>query len=179
MERSTTTRNRARQRGMSLIELSLALGVAAALVSTGVPALSNALQQQRLASTTQELLTAVQLARSEAITRGARVVLAAKAPGNWAAGWRVFADDNDDGELDAGEALLREWTPAADGIKISAHFSARHGGDALSFSPIGVVRRPGSDGLVLGRITLSVGDQSRALCFSSLTMRPVNAARCS
>jgi type IV fimbrial biogenesis protein FimT len=167
------------QRGLSLVESLVALGVASALAATGVPAANEAFERHRLASTTNELITTVNFARSEAIRRSARVVIAAKTPGRWTDGWRVFADADDDGQLDEGEVILRESTPSPGSTAISAHFGATHSRDALSYSPVGVVRKPGGEGLVLGRITLSAGKEVRTLCFSSLTMRVVMTPRCS
>ncbi|HEU0199690.1 MAG TPA: GspH/FimT family pseudopilin [Burkholderiaceae bacterium] len=157
----------------------VAMSVAAALASTGLAALNSALERQRLASATNELVTALHFARSEAVTRRMRVAVAANTPGDWAHGWKVFADANDNGTFDDNEVALRESTLPAQGTRITAHFGANYAGDVLSYDPTGVVRRPGNEGLVLGRISLSAGSETRTLCFASLRMRVVTSPRCS
>jgi type IV fimbrial biogenesis protein FimT len=167
----------ARSRGMSLVEMSVVLAISGALAATSVPTLNGVLQKQQLGATTNELISAMQLARSEAITRGARVVVAAKTPGRWADGWRVFVDADDNGRLDDGEPTLREFGPAT-GVNISTAFGATYRGDFFSFNALGVARKPGGDGLVMGHLKLTNDAGVRTLCFAKLRMRTVEGDRC-
>lgn len=59
--------------GFTLIELLVTLAVAAILLAIGVPGLRNILLTNRLATTANEVVAALNLARSEAIKRNARV----------------------------------------------------------------------------------------------------------
>jgi type IV fimbrial biogenesis protein FimT len=76
------------------------LAVAAILLSVGVPQLNVFFQSNRMVSNTNDLVTALHLARSEAIRRGLRATVcksaaATTAPNcdgtSWAQGWIVFA----------------------------------------------------------------------------------------
>ena len=60
-------------RGFTLIELMVTLAVAAILLAVGVPGLRNILLSNRLATTANDVVVALNLARSEAIKRNTRV----------------------------------------------------------------------------------------------------------
>lgn len=57
--------------GFTLVELMVALAVAAILLGIGVPSFMNIMERNRAASQTNELLGALQTARSEAVRRNA------------------------------------------------------------------------------------------------------------
>jgi type IV fimbrial biogenesis protein FimT len=59
----------------------------------------------RVAVEASDLLHAIELTRSEAAKRGARVTLL-PVGGDWAAGWTVFVDVNGNRQLDPGEPLI-------------------------------------------------------------------------
>ncbi len=88
------------QRGFSLIELIVALAVAAILLTIGVPSFSALIESQRMTTTVNNLLAAVNLTRSEALQRGARVDLAPLDGAKWENGWVVFVDADDDQKPD-------------------------------------------------------------------------------
>jgi len=132
---------RARQRGLSVGELLVALAVAASLAAVGVPALRSVVLDARRVAVLNALAGSLHAARQAAALRGRDVVLCpVRGPqcapdGDWREGWMVFV--NTDGDTpparDAGEPLLlRRRTGAAPG-------TLRANRDAFTFRP-GTVR---------------------------------------
>ena len=105
-----------RQRGFTLIELMITLAIAAILLTVGVPSFQEMMRNNRAATQANEILTALNFARSEAVKRGQNVLLCPStnqttcSGENWAVGWLVFADLNNNGTANAGE-VLRVWEP--------------------------------------------------------------------
>lgn len=178
MAEQTIARATRRQRGASLVEALMALSIAGVLTSAAMPAMRDALVQQRLRSGSVDLYAAFHAARSEAIRRGSSVVVAPMDAADWSKGWRVFADRNDDGRQDAGEETLLERPLDAEGLTIRPHFGALFAGTVLSYNAEGRLHRPGGRGLVLGRLVLTLEASTRSLCFASLGVRIVAAASC-
>lgn len=94
------------ERGFTLVELLVALAVAAILLGIGVPGLRQVLQSQRLAAASSDFFAAINLARSEAIRRGMQVDMAPVDGLDWRRGWAVFVDRNEDGRLDPSDELI-------------------------------------------------------------------------
>lgn len=164
--------------GASLLETVLALAIASVFVATALPTMNAAVVSQRVSAATTTLFTAFNLARAEAIARSQRVALAPVDGVNWSAGWYVFVDGDDDGLLAADETVLRRFAGPGDGILIKPYFGATNPGRVLSFAPNGRLQRPGSVGLVIGRLIVQHGAAARALCFSSGSMRIAHATTC-
>jgi type IV fimbrial biogenesis protein FimT len=79
------------QPGFTLAEMMVVLVIVAILAAVAMPNLSSALANQRLRAAATDLVSAILLARSEAITRGVQVRVAPLAVGDWKSGWRVVA----------------------------------------------------------------------------------------
>ncbi len=102
-------------KGFSLLELVITLAIAAIVVGVAAPSFSSMIQDNRLSSQSRDIISALNLARSEAIKRGTRVALCKSAnssdcttDGNWAQGWIVFVDgDEDQARDDDDETILR------------------------------------------------------------------------
>jgi len=76
--------------GFTIIELMFTLAVAAALLVVAVPAFMNIVQNNRVTAQANSFLTAVTLARSEAIKRRDTVnVVADSGTASWREGWEV------------------------------------------------------------------------------------------
>lgn len=88
-----------RQAGFTLTELIVTVAVAAILLTVGIPSFQDMFRRNRAAAHTNEVISALNLARSEAAKRGVRVSLCpstdqATCSGgtNWNSGWIVFTD---------------------------------------------------------------------------------------
>ncbi|GAB4355559.1 MAG: Tfp pilus assembly protein FimT/FimU [Gammaproteobacteria bacterium] len=100
--------------GFSLLELMITLAVTAILVTMVAPAFSRLLAQTRITTAINDLVTHVQLSRSEAIKRGVRVGICPSADGanclgrgQWTDGWLVFVDENSDRNHNPPEPILQ------------------------------------------------------------------------
>ena len=88
------------QTGFTLVELMIALALAAVLLGIGVPAFTNFILNNRMIAVSNDLVTALQFARSEAVKRNNNVTICISSDGvdctggaNWEGGWIVFEDD--------------------------------------------------------------------------------------
>lgn len=116
-----------RLRGLTLVELALALAVLALLLRTGVPALEELAEAFTLQAVIGEFGADVQLTRSAALQRNARVVMcksnghACQAVGGWEQGWIVFHDANANGAADAGEEIVGRHGPLPAGWRLTGN----------------------------------------------------------
>jgi type IV fimbrial biogenesis protein FimT len=100
------------QKGFTLIEMLTTIGVATILVAAATPSFIQMNRNSRIITYTNDFIGTVNLARAEAIRRGAPVSIcpsgdAASCSGEWSDGWIVFGDSNGDRVVDEGEGLLR------------------------------------------------------------------------
>ena len=100
--------------GFTLIELMVALTVFAITVTVAIPNLREFIQNNRLISQTNDVISTLQLARSEAVKRKQTISICGSSDGatcnttSWEQGWIVFVDVDGDRVIDAGvDELLR------------------------------------------------------------------------
>jgi type IV fimbrial biogenesis protein FimT len=153
-----------RTRGFSAIELLAVLAILAVVLGLGAPLWSGWLERLRTQEAAQAFERALIQARSEALTRGQRVVVA-PCEGGWSSGWRVFIDDNQNATREDGEAELARYENA-DRVRIDADFGERWDG-RIVFLPGGYVRA--ADGApVAGRMSFGESAGVRSVCLSAL-----------
>jgi type IV fimbrial biogenesis protein FimT len=115
-----------RAKGMTLLELMLGLTIMGILVALAVPSFTNYTGNARKVAATNDLVTALTTARSEALRRSALVRACSSADqatctgaNDWATGWIIFADPNNNGIVDANE-LIQTWPAIAGGVTMTA-----------------------------------------------------------
>jgi type IV fimbrial biogenesis protein FimT len=130
--------------GVTLIELLLALAIAALLIVLALPLYGDWIAESQMMNYARDLSTSMNEARSEAIKRGTRVNLCKSAnrstcaaAGDWAQGFVVYVDHDRDGQLDGGESALRVVAPASPGISARGN---RPIADYVSYTSLGTAR---------------------------------------
>ena len=79
--------------GYTLMELMVTITIAGILLSIAIPNFTTIISSNRLTAYTNELVTALNFARSEAVKGGHHVVVR-KTGTNWEDGWQVFVDND-------------------------------------------------------------------------------------
>ncbi len=104
----TKSNDMSKQYGLTLIELLVTLAILAILMTLALPSFRDFFSSNRIAAATSDFVTSLNLARSEAIRRGAQVtMLSTNGSGDWGGGWTMFVDTDRDEVFDAGEERLR------------------------------------------------------------------------
>jgi type IV fimbrial biogenesis protein FimT len=105
-----------RQRGLSLIELMIAIAMLALVMGLGLPSMLEMVDGNRVARQATWLQSDLRLARAEAVRRGAPVAMCTSTNGSgctanssWRDGWIVFSNRLGDGNFNAGsgDEILR------------------------------------------------------------------------
>ncbi|WP_367605790.1 GspH/FimT family pseudopilin [Legionella sp. W05-934-2] len=114
--------------GFTLVEMMITLVVAAILIGLAVPSYFNMVQNNHITATVNKLSASLNYARLEAIKRGEQVSVCAASSAalnacgtnaQWAQGWVVFVDENDNNVIDVGDTLIRVNEQLPPGITIT------------------------------------------------------------
>lgn len=160
------------ENGFTLIELMVTVAVSAIVLSVAVPGFQDLIRNNRLATQANQLVTALNLARSEAIKRGVRVTVcktndpdattpSCSTSANWQQGFIVFVDNahltgNRKGVIDRADERVRVFG-ALTGSTLTGGANFAEG---ISYLPSGV-----SEGIKVGGAK-GVADGSFTLCNS-------------
>lgn len=123
----------------------MAIAILAILVSLAAPSFSQLLARKRVDSFTTQVVSAMQLARSEAITRNSNVSLcprsgAASCGGSWINGLLVFVDDNGNGSIDGGaDTVLQDTEMTFSRLTVAGSYGA-----SVTYEPDGTVTNNGA-----------------------------------
>jgi len=166
------------QRGFTLIELLITLIIAGILLTIAVPSYQDFVRKNQTITNANNLVTALNLARSEAIKRGVQVTLRRKGSNSqtWEDGWDVYTDIDADGVFDddadtdlceTGEdCLLRTYAelPTDYTLRTGSNFA-----DWVGYLPSGLSDSGGSLGNDTFRLCAGNASttQSRAIIISS------------
>jgi type IV fimbrial biogenesis protein FimT len=159
-----------RNTGFTLYELLVTLALASAITSLAVPGFRGFMQSTRAVTHTNDLITALNLSRSEATRRGAPIDVCASGDGascsgstDWSDGWIV--------RTPAGE-VLRVWP-------------ARSGGSAILTANVSTIRFQARGALSAGvapLLTMQLpdcsGDKRRAISINVAGRISVNRLAC-
>jgi len=152
--------------GFTLIELMVTLSVLVVLMALAVPSFQSMMASSNVSTVTNDLMTTLAQARSNAVRRGARVTVCKSAngsqcatTGDWEQGWIMFNDDDHSGtnaSVSSGEAVTFASPVVSSGIVIKGNL------DYVSYSADGQARfMDGTGGFQAG--TLRVCNTSSSL----------------
>lgn len=122
--------------GLTLIELIVTLVILGILLTIAIPLMRPLIRSTSLTSSANSFVTTLNYARSEAITRGSRVVACASANpmanapacsnnANWQTGWLVFVDSNENNTYQAAnDTLLRVDGPIGGDLTLAGAAAA-------------------------------------------------------
>jgi len=108
------------QAGFTLMELLLAIAVLAILTTLALPAFTQFIANNRLSAKANEMVAAMQYARSEALRLGVPVQVCSSSDaetcgGNWNQGWIAFQDPDGNDQPNNANDVLRVWqTPGTE-----------------------------------------------------------------
>ena len=137
----------ASSRGFTLIELMIAVGLTALLLSMAIPALDSFTTNARQTSAINDFVSSMHVARSTAVTTNFRVTVCASSGGNnceavsWDQGWIVFGDRDSDQSVDGDEVI----SAASDGIE-GLSIQSGEFGQFLMYRPNGRVMNSSING---------------------------------
>lgn len=138
---ATDVRLRIGMRGFTLVELMVTVAVLAVVIGIAVPSFTTIMHRNRLTAAANEMVSALQIARMEAIRRNRRAVLCPSIDGQTCNGadWSkvlVFIDANRNSQADAtGDVLLR----VVDTTRTGSGITAASGAALIRFGPDGRV----------------------------------------
>lgn len=113
------------ERAFSLHDTLVTLVVVSTIATVAVPSFQQLLSRQRMTGAINTLVTALYLARSEAIKRGENAVLCPSPDGRacinggsaWEEGYLLYIDRNDNREIDTEETVLQVFG-ATNGLRL-------------------------------------------------------------
>ncbi len=131
-----------RARGLTLVELLIAVAVLAILTTLALPTFNHLIARNTMAGSLNLFLAQLHLARSAAVARETHITLCPSASGrscdddhqNWQGGYLVFENTNKNHQLDPGEVIISYEMATSEKIKIQS--SSRHR-NRITFLPQG------------------------------------------
>lgn len=174
------------QRGFNLIELIVTVSLATLLLVAGVSSFQTVLDNNRLNTVTNEFVTALNLARSEAVKRNNRVVLrkadtstssyTTQSSQGYEQGWIIFVDNDNDATLDTGETLLQVFDrPSRLGVTLQGNANLT---DYVMFTPEGFAKTT-AGAFQAGTLTVCKNSKARQVIISSTgRIRTVDSTSC-
>ena len=135
------------RQGFTLIELMLVLAVVAIVITTAAPAMKKLIHANRIHSESSRLMSAINLARSEAIRRNSPVSLCPSSvvltgqptcAGIYSDGWMVFANLDRDRVVDEGvDEVIAAFEGLPVGYSLTNKAGTIHARELISYLPDG------------------------------------------
>lgn len=128
--------------GFSVIELMITVVIASILVALALPNFRETMIRNNVTEINNQLVQALNLARSEAVRRGAQVeVISTANTSTFSTGWKVIPDANFNGAFDASELSVNTGSTVPTGYSVCSRSTG--GADAaIIFDNTGALKTP-------------------------------------
>jgi type IV fimbrial biogenesis protein FimT len=156
-----------RERGLTMVELMITVGIAAILAAVAAPSLRESLLNWRMTSQANDLLSDLSMARGQAATQGVIVTVCASSNGTsctgaWAEGRIIFTDADANATVDAGtDRILRVSAAAITGTTIAEANLSTAG--RVQFRPTGLAAGVAGGGATLKLCDGRTGPHGRTI----------------
>ena len=132
------------QSAYSLIEILATLSIVSILASSAAPLFTGILMNNKAASISNELITALQIARSEAVKRNQDVTLCKSSDslscgGSWSDGWIIFSDNDHDRHLDTDDGDTLIYTKEFKGLLFDISWNAFRSDNYIQYNSQGTI----------------------------------------
>ena len=166
--------SRITKNGFTVIDLMMTLAVAAVLLALAIPSFNTLALNKRITAQTNEFLSSLALARSEALKRVSPVTVCRSAngttcanSGGWEQGWIVFNDKDKDAQVDStNEPILKYVTTLPGGntlrgsTNVARHITFVSSGSAVQLGTLALCDERGA-GEHARSINVSITGRSR------------------
>ena len=111
--------------GVTLPEIIISVFVAGVLMAFAVPSFISVINDNRMSSAANQLITSLAYSRSEAIKRGQQVTIKHKGATEklWEQGWDIFTDNNGNGIMDMSDVLLKTFDELPEGYTLRSGYN--------------------------------------------------------
>ncbi len=134
------------ERGFTLLELFISMAILAILVGLALPSFRSTIRNTNVSNYTNDLVTSLATARSEAVRRGRPVaVVSASNTADWSTGWQVIADTTGEGNFDAADELISTTEALDTQYKVFANNTGAGGSGRVVFNINGALASSGFD----------------------------------
>lgn len=122
--------------GFTLTELVMSIAIMGIILAFGLPSLQAMLVSNRLTAQVNDMVGALNIARSEAAKRN-QLVAVSKTGNNWEGGWQVFVDSNASNSFDKGEEIVQQYGQLDAGYAIKPKDTNNISIDSIDYRPDG------------------------------------------
>jgi len=133
-----------RTAGFTLIELVVTISIAAVLLMIGVPSFVGFQRNSELTSATNSFVAALGAARGEAMKRGQHAVVVPRQNNDWATGWTIFVDTDNNQQFNGSDVLIVQQGAMPSYFTATGQGTAQGSSAYVMFNPSGYTQTSAS-----------------------------------